>query len=52
MIQDDAEGGKPELGDGTVHLCEDVSSMGGLTYYYHGTYPSGLSLLVKGRLYT
>jgi hypothetical protein len=25
--------------------------MGGLTYYYHQSYPSGLSLSVKGCLY-
>jgi hypothetical protein len=51
MIRDDAEGSKPELGDGAVHFCENVSSMGCLTYYYHRTYPAGLSLPVKGRLY-
>jgi hypothetical protein len=50
MIQD-AEGGKPELGDGAVHFCEDVSSMRHLTYYYYGTYPLGLSLPVKGCFY-
>jgi hypothetical protein len=52
MIWDDTEGSKPELGDGTVHFCKDVSSMGGLTYYYHWSYyPSGLGLSVKGCLY-
>jgi hypothetical protein len=29
------EGGKPELGDGAIHFCKDVSSMGCLLYYYH-----------------
>jgi hypothetical protein len=29
MIQDDMEGGKPELGYGTIHFCEDVSWMDG-----------------------
>jgi hypothetical protein len=43
MIRDDVEGSKPEFGDGTVHFCEDVSSMSRLTYYYHGSYPSGLT---------
>jgi hypothetical protein len=52
MIQDDMEGGKPEFGDGTIHFCKDVSSMGSLTYYYHRSYPSGLGLSVKGCLYT
>jgi hypothetical protein len=51
MIQDDMEGGKPEFGDGTIHLCKDVSSMGGLMYYYYQSYLSGLGLSVKGRLY-
>jgi hypothetical protein len=52
MIWDDVEGGKPEFGDCAVHFCKDVSSMGGLMYYYHRSYPSGLSLPVKGFLYT
>jgi hypothetical protein len=30
MIWDDMEGSKPEFGDGTIHFCEVVSSMGGL----------------------
>jgi hypothetical protein len=51
MIRDDAEGSKPEFGDGSIHFCEDVGSMGCLMYYYHQTYPVGLSLPVKGRLY-
>jgi hypothetical protein len=51
MIWDDAKGGKPEFGDGAVHFCEDVSSMGGLMYYYHQSYPLKLGLFVKGRLY-
>jgi hypothetical protein len=46
------EGGKPELGDGAIHFCGDVSSMSHLFYYYHGTYLSGLSFLVKGCFYT
>jgi hypothetical protein len=52
VIWDYAEGSKPESGDGAIHLCEDVSSMGCLTYYYHRTYPSRLSLPVKGCFYT
>jgi hypothetical protein len=51
MIWDNMEGGKPESGDGSIHLCDDVSSMGCLTYYYHRNYPSGLSLPVKGCFY-
>jgi hypothetical protein len=51
MIRDDAEGSKHELGDSAIHFCEDVSSMGCLLYYYHQSYPSGLSLLVKGCFY-
>jgi hypothetical protein len=43
MIWDDAEGGKPEFGDSAIYFCEDVSSMGGLMYYYHQSYPSGWS---------
>jgi hypothetical protein len=52
MIWDDTEGGKPEFGDGAVHFCEDVSSMSCLPYYYHWSYPSGLSLLIQGHFYT
>jgi hypothetical protein len=51
MIQDDTEGDKPELGDGAIYFCKDVSSMSCLTYYYHGTYPLRLSLLIKGCFY-
>jgi hypothetical protein len=52
MIQDDMEGSKPELGDGAIHFCKDVCSMGGLMYYYYWSYLLGLSFPVKGHLYT